>query len=165
MGDHAAPKLSKIRSAFIGVGSRGEEHLKFFAGLPGTEVVAISDLYEDKVKEKMGMVNQMAEASSHSNIATYWGDENRWKTMLQEVKPDVVFIATNWNNHAPMAIESMKQGAHAFVEVPLGGNPKRTVGDCRHLGANSETLYDDGKRQLRQGRIDVSQHVPPRGNR
>ena len=46
MGDHAAPKISKIRSAFIGVGSRGEEHLKFFAGLPGTEVVAISDLYE-----------------------------------------------------------------------------------------------------------------------
>jgi predicted dehydrogenase len=39
--------------------------------------------------------------------------------MLQEVKPDVVIIATNWNNHAPMAIESMKQGAHAFVEVPL----------------------------------------------
>ena len=39
--------------------------------------------------------------------------------MLKEVRPDVVFIATNWNNHAPMAIESMKAGAHAFVEVPL----------------------------------------------
>jgi predicted dehydrogenase len=81
--------------------------------------VAISDLYEDNVKQKLGMVKEMADDSRHSNIATYWGDENRWKTMLQEVKPDVVFIATNWNNHAPMAIESMKQGAHAFVEVPL----------------------------------------------
>ena len=39
--------------------------------------------------------------------------------MLQEAKPDVVFIATNWANHAPMAIESMKQGAHAMVEVPI----------------------------------------------
>jgi predicted dehydrogenase len=101
------------------VGSRGGGHLKFFAGLPGTEVVAISDLYEDNVKQKLGMVKEMADDSRHSNIATYWGDENRWKTMLQEVKPDVVFIATNWNNHAPMAIKSMKQGAHAFVEVPL----------------------------------------------
>jgi predicted dehydrogenase len=39
--------------------------------------------------------------------------------MLHEVKPDVVIIATNWNNHAPMAIECMRHGAHVFVEVPL----------------------------------------------
>ena len=119
MGDHAASKISNIKAAFIGVGSRGGEHLKFFAGLPGTEVVAISDLFEDNVKQKHEMVKQISDESRHSNIATYWGDENRWKTMLQEVKPDVVFIATNWNNHAPMAIQSMKQGAHTFVEVPL----------------------------------------------
>jgi predicted dehydrogenase len=119
MGDHAAPKISNIKAAFIGVGSRGGAHLEFFAGLPATEVVAISDLFEDNVKQKLEMVKQKSDESRHSNIATYWGDENRWKTMLQEVKPDVVFIATNWNNHAPMATESMKQGAHAFVEVPL----------------------------------------------
>ena len=120
MGDHSARKLNKVRAAFIGLGSRGEGHLKFFAGLPGTEVVALSDLYQDNVKEKLTMVNQLTNASSDSNIVSYWGDENRWKTMLKEVKPDVVFISTNWNNHAPMAIECMKQGAHALVEVPLG---------------------------------------------
>ena len=119
MGGHAAPKINNIRAAFIGVGSRGGGHLRFFAGLPGTEVVAISDLFEDKVNEKMDMVKQLAQAPRHRNIATYWGDENQWRTMLQEVKPDVVFISTNWNNHAPMAIECMKHGAHAFVEVPL----------------------------------------------
>ena len=120
MGDHSARKLNKVRAAFIGLGSRGEGHLKFFAGLHGTEVVALSDLYQDNVNEKLAMVNQLTNASSDSNIVSYWGDENRWKTMLKEVKPDVVFISTNWNNHAPMAIECMKQGAHALVEVPLG---------------------------------------------
>ena len=120
MGDHSARKLNKVRAAFIGLGSRGEGHLKFFAGLHGTEVVALSDLYQDNVKEKLTMVNQLTNASSDSNIVSYWGDENRWKTMLNETKPDVVFISTNWNNHAPMAIECMKQGAHALVEVPLG---------------------------------------------
>ena len=44
--------------------------------------------------------------------------------MLREVKPDAVVIATPWQDHAPMAIEAMKQGAHAFVEVPLGLNNK-----------------------------------------
>lgn len=119
MGNHAAPKLNNIRAAFIGVGSRGGGHLKFFAGLPGTEVVAISDLYEDNVKQKLDIIKHVSGASYDTQVATYWGDENKWKVMLQEVKPDVVFIATNWTNHAPMAIESMKQGAHTFVEVPL----------------------------------------------
>jgi predicted dehydrogenase len=39
--------------------------------------------------------------------------------MLNEVKPDIVFISTDWNSHGEMAIETMKNNAHAFVEVPL----------------------------------------------
>ena len=119
MGDHAAPKLETIRAAFIGVGARGGTHLKFFAALEGTEVVAICDLYEDLVKQKVSWVREVAPKERHKNIAEYCGEEDLWKKMLQEVKPDVVFIATNWLNHAPMAIEAMNQGAHAFVEVPM----------------------------------------------
>ena len=119
MGDFSAPKLEKIRAAFIGVGVRGGDHLKFFAALSGTEVVAICDLYEDLVKEKLGWVQEVSETERHPDVKLYWGSEHQWKTMLKEVRPDVVFIATNWSNHAPMAIQSMEQGAHAFVEVPI----------------------------------------------
>lgn len=119
MGDFSAPKLEIVRAAFIGVGARGGDHLKFLAALPNTEVVAICDIYEDLVKEKVGWVREVADESRHQNIATYSGDENQWRLMLKEVKPDIVFIATNWHNHAPMAIEVMNRGAHAFVEVPI----------------------------------------------
>jgi len=119
MGDFAAPKLENVRAAFIGVGARGGYHLKFLAALPNTEVVAISDLYEDLVKEKEGWVREVSNENRHQNMKLYWGEEDRWKTMLEEVRPNVVFIATNWANHAPMAIESMKMGAHAMVEVPI----------------------------------------------
>ena len=119
MGGYAAPKNPNIRAAFIGVGARGGDHLKFLAALPGTEVVAICDLYEDLVRQKKGWVAEVAPKSRHRNIKLYWGEEDQWKTMLREVRPDVVFIATNWRNHAPMAVESMRQGAHAFVEVPI----------------------------------------------
>ncbi|RNC91618.1 MAG: gfo/Idh/MocA family oxidoreductase [Allomuricauda sp.] len=119
MGDFAAPSIENVRAAFIGVGARGGYHLKFLAALPGTEVVAISDLYEDLVKEKVTWVREVSDESRHQNIKLYWGAEDKWKTMLAEVRPDVVFIATNWANHAPMAIESMKMGAHAMVEVPI----------------------------------------------
>ncbi len=119
MGGFAAPKLNNIRAAFIGVGARGGYHMQFLAMLPNTEVVAISDLYEDNVRKWGTKANEIGKGERHKDVALYYGDENKWKVMLDEVKPDVVFIATNWKNHAPMAIEAMKNGAHAFVEVPI----------------------------------------------
>ncbi|MCL4165302.1 UNVERIFIED_CONTAM: hypothetical protein GTU68_007260, partial [Idotea baltica] len=93
--------------------------MKFFAELEGTEVVAISDLYEDHATKWAAKAKEIGKGQRHKNVKTYFGAEDKWKQMLQDVKPDVVFIATNWGNHAPMAIEAMKQGAHAFVEVPI----------------------------------------------
>ena len=93
-------------------------HLKFAAGLPGTEIVAISDLYEDLVKKWAEEIRKIGKGQRHKNIATYYGDENRWRTMLTEVKPDMVFIATNWSNHAPMAIEAMNQGRMLLLKYP-----------------------------------------------
>lgn len=119
MGGFAAPKLDTIRAAFIGVGARGPSHLRFLAKLDGFEVVAISDLYEDNVMKEKKFCLEVGKGKKHQKIATYFGGENKWKLMLQEVKPDVVFVCTNWVNHAPMVIEAMNQGAHAFVEVPI----------------------------------------------
>lgn len=119
MGDYAAPPIPNLRAAFIGVGARGGYHLKFLAGLPNTEVVAISDLYEDNVMKWKKVAEGVGKSARHQGIKTYHGDENLWKSMLAEVKPDVVFVATNWVNHAPMAIAAMEQGAHVFVEVPI----------------------------------------------
>jgi len=119
MGDFAAPKIPNIRAAFIGVGARGGDHLSFFAKLPGTEVVAISDLYEDHVSKWKKIGEDIGKGERHQSIKPYFGAEDKWKLMLQNEKPDVVFIATNWRNHAPMVIEAMNQGAHAFVEVPM----------------------------------------------
>ena len=119
MGDFAAPKLETVRIALIGVGARGSGHARDFASLEGTEIVAISDLYEDWAQRSADRCKEVGEGNRHQNIKLYHGDENQWKQMLSEVKPDAVIISTNWTNHAPMAIEAMKQGAHAFVEVPL----------------------------------------------
>lgn len=117
MGAFAAPALEKVRAAFIGLGYRGKGHLKFFAKLPNTEVVALSDLYEDNVRKSAAICEEVTGVACAAGL--YFGDPEAWKKMLQEVKPDVVFISTNWTNHAPMAIESMLAGAHAFVEVPM----------------------------------------------
>ena len=119
MGDFAAPKINLVKVAFIGVGARGSGHAKQIAAIEGTEVVAISDLYNDLAMKSYNVCKEIGGGNRHKNIAIYSGDENKWRAMLKEVKPDAVFISTNWDNHAPMAIETMKSGAHAFVEVPM----------------------------------------------
>ncbi|MCL4117495.1 UNVERIFIED_CONTAM: hypothetical protein GTU68_042296 [Idotea baltica] len=119
MGDFAAAKLETVRAAFIGVGARGPGHARFFSEMEGTEIVAVSDLYEDNVDKVIDRCKEIGKGNRHQHIARYFGAEDQWKVMLREVKPDVVFVCTNWKNHAPMAIEVMNQGAHVFVEVPL----------------------------------------------
>lgn len=119
MGGFAASPLKTIKGAFIGLGYRGNDHLRNFASLAGTEVVAMCDLYQDNIEKKLSTLKDLDQSQLHIGVKTYWGEENLWRKMLDEVKPDVVFISTNWANHAPMAIESMEKGAHAFVEVPL----------------------------------------------
>ena len=119
MGDFIAPKLSKVKVAIIGVGARGPTHLSHIAAAEGTEVVGICDLYEDAVNRGRDMA-LAADAERHKNVKTYHGDKHAYRKMLVETKPDAVWIATPWEWHAPMAIDAMKAGAHAFVEVPLG---------------------------------------------
>ena len=119
MGDFVAPKIDNIKAAFIGVGARGTGHAKQIASINGTEVVAICDLYKDLAERSKNNCTEIGKGQRHKNIKLYSGSENDWITMLNEVKPDIVFISTNWDTHAPMAIESMKKNAHAFVEVPI----------------------------------------------
>jgi len=119
MGDFVAPKLKKVKVAIIGVGARGPTHLSHAAAAEGTEFVGICDLHEDacaRAKERV----LKADPERHKNVKTYHGDPHSYRKMLAETKPDAVWIATPWEWHAPMAIDAMKAGAHAFVEVPLG---------------------------------------------
>lgn len=119
MGGFSAPAKANLRAAFIGLGYRGNDHLRNFASLPGTEVVGLCDLYQEHIDEKLATLKQLKPKLDLKAVKTYWGDDQAWRKMLEEVQPDLVFISTNWVNHAPMAIGCMEKGAHAFVEVPL----------------------------------------------
>jgi len=115
MGDFAAPKLDKVKVAIIGVGARGSGHAAQLATIEGVDFVGICDVVEARAKKSAERVT----AKGHKP-QVYFGDENGWKKMLAETKPDAVFVVTPWHLHAPMCIEAMKAGAHAFSEVPIG---------------------------------------------
>jgi predicted dehydrogenase len=114
MGGFAAPKLQKVKVAIIGVGARGSGHAAQLATIEGVDFVGVCDLVEDRAKRSEANV-----AKAGHKPKAYFGQEEAWKKMLEETKPDAVFIATPWNHHAPMCVGAMKAGAHAFCEVPI----------------------------------------------
>jgi predicted dehydrogenase len=114
MGDFAASKLETVRVAIIGVGARGYGHAAQLASIEGVQFVGICDLVEARVKKAQASVSKHGHTPS-----LYFGEENAWKKMLAETKPDAVFIATPWAAHTSMCVASMKAGAHAFCEVPF----------------------------------------------
>jgi len=115
MGGFAAPKLDKVRWGAIGVGARGSGHVRQLAQIEGSEVVAISDLYEDWARRSATAIEKLGKSSPE----LYHGSPTRYHEMLARPDIDAVIIATPWEEHAPMAIAAMKAGKHAFVEVPL----------------------------------------------
>ncbi|NBA96606.1 Gfo/Idh/MocA family protein [Pseudomonas sp. R5(2019)] len=118
MGGFIAPKLDKVKVAIIGVGARGPTHVEQVAACEGTEIVAICDLYEDLCNTSKNIALR-ADPERHKDVKLYFGDKHEYRKMLAETKPDAVWIATPWEWHAPMAIDAMNAGAHAFVEVPM----------------------------------------------
>src|SRR5262249_10946897 len=53
---------------------------------------------------------------------------------LTQLDLDIIYIATPWNWHVPMALSSMKNGKHAAVEVPAAV----TLEECWQLVDTSE---------------------------
>ena len=119
MGDFIAPKLKTIKVAIIGCGARGGTHYNHVSAFEGTEFVGICDLHQDLAAKAQKKVLENGAGKRHQNVKLYTGDKHAYKKMLAETKPDLVYVVTPWEWHAPMAIDAMNAGAHVCCEVPL----------------------------------------------
>ena len=110
-----APKMDVVRVGFIGVGQRGYGHVKRMSHIEGAEIVAICDNHQEVLDRSAKFLTE----NGHKQPALYGNGEYAYREMLNRQDIDIVIISTPWKWHAPMAIESMESGKHAFVEVPL----------------------------------------------
>ncbi len=108
------PKMDTVRVGFIGLGMRGSSAVKRFTYIPGTKIVALCDLKKEKVeKAQKTLIN-----AKLPKVAEYYGSEDAWKKMCERDDIDLIYIATDWNHHAPMMIYAMEHGKHVACEVP-----------------------------------------------
>jgi predicted dehydrogenase len=119
----------RVRLGIIGVGGRGTNLLEDLLAIEKVEVKAICDL----VPEKVARAQQAVTKAGQPQPAGFSKGELDFKN-LTELDLDIVYIATPWNWHVPMAVAAMKNGKHAAVEVPAC----TTLQECWEIVDTSE---------------------------
>ncbi len=111
------PRLKTVRVAFVGLGMRGPGAVKRFAHIPGVQVVALCD-YEAARAE--GCQKFLREKGLPP--ADIYSGENGYKELCERADIDLVYVATDWDHHFPVAKYALEHGKHTAIEVPSAMN-------------------------------------------
>ena len=115
----------KVSLGLIGIGGRGSKLLRLCLGFPDVSIPAVCDIAPDNLRRAQDAV----EESGRSRPEGYGKDERSYLELLQRDDLDGVVIATPWELHIPMAVDSMKAGIYAGVEV----GPANSIEECWEL--------------------------------
>ncbi len=123
-------KPEKARIALIGVGLRGQNHLHNLMQRDDVVVPAICDIDHNMLAKALKIVQDAGKEPPE----VYTGDERVYLDLLARNDIDGVVIATPWLWHPVMAIDTMKAGKYAGVEVSAAN----TIEDCWDLVNTSD---------------------------
>ncbi len=130
MSGFAAPKLDKVRIGFVGLGMRGPSAVERMSFIEGVEIVALCDQYEDRVEN----MQKLIEKKGLPRATSYSGSKDAWKLMCENPGIDLIYRATPWSMHTPIAVYAMEHGKHIATEVPAAV----TIDECWQLVETSE---------------------------
>lgn len=109
-----APKLETVRIGIIGLGMRGDDAVRRFIHIPGVEIVALCDLEPERVEKGQAILRN----AGRPEAASYHSEEEAWKELCNREDLDLVYVVTDWKNHAKIGIYAMEHGKHVAIEVP-----------------------------------------------
>ena len=132
MQGYAYRKLmgKRIRVGFVGVGARGSAAVHRVAQIPGCEVVALCDRDSARVEENLAWLA----AHRHPVVPKSYVGEEAYKDLCDFGACDVVYCATPWHLHQPVALRALNGGKVALVEVTSA----LTTEECWELVEASE---------------------------
>jgi hypothetical protein len=119
-----------VRFGLIGCGNRGSGLLNDILGVPGVEVKAVCDVVPEKAARAQAAVVKAGQKEPQA----YTNGDHDFENLVKRGDLDLVYVATPWKWHVPMAVAAMKAGVHAGVEVP----PAVTLEECWQLVDTSE---------------------------
>ncbi len=125
----ACPPLPVVRIGLVGLGRRGMKTLLRYAAIKDAVICRVADVLPERTEEAQRV---LAETGRPSAIPSTGADA--WREVCEAADIDVVYVCTDWASHCRIAVEAMRCGKHAVVEVPAA----TTVEECRLLVSTAE---------------------------
>ena len=115
-----------VRLGIIGLGGRGLSQMGVLLTMPDVEIVAVCDVYADRVEEAQKRVERV------HGVRPVGTQDYRVLNAMEEI--EAVVIMTSWQTHIRIAVDAMEKGKTAAMEV--GG--ASSVDECWKLVRTSE---------------------------
>ena len=109
----AAEPMESVRVGFIGLGMRGPGAVRRWCQIDGTEIIALCDINQQGIDKSQKYLTN----AGRNKAVEYLGEES-WRELCEREDIDLVYIMTDWKNHANMALYAMECGKHVAIEVP-----------------------------------------------
>ena len=108
-----APKIGVVRVGFVGLGMRGPGAVERFTHIPGVQIVALCDHEQDRAERCQNILKN----ASLPKAAIYYGEKG-YEELCKRDDIDLVYVATDWDHHFPVAACALENGKHTAIEVP-----------------------------------------------
>lgn len=119
-----------VRVGLIGYGYWGPNLLRNFAELPGSRVIAVSDLRPERLALIPGRYPAVRTTTN-------------WRDLTADPSIDAIAVATPVSTHFDLAMEALRAGKHVLVEKPLAANSEQAM-----------RLIDEAERRQRVLMVD-----------
>lgn len=100
-----------IKAAIIGLGKMGISHAAILGGLPDVELAAVCDT--DSLLQSV--FKKLTKTTCYTD----------YKKMIEEVKPDCVYVVTPTKLHYDMVMFALEHNCNVFCEKPFALTPKQ----------------------------------------
>lgn len=111
------PKMQAVRVAFVGLGMRGPGAVTRFTHIPGVQIVALCDYVEKRAE---ACQNELRKAGLKP--ADIYSGEKGYEELCKRPDIDLVYVATDWDHHFPVAKCALENGKNTAIEVPSAMN-------------------------------------------
>ena len=115
-----------VRAGVIGLGNRSVEQLRALMSMPDVELVAVCDVYDDRVQHTQDVIEQTRGVRPAGTC------DYREVNARDDI--EAVFIFTSWQTHITIAVDAMRHGKTPALEV--GGTS--SLDECWQLVRVSE---------------------------
>ena len=119
-------KGSTVRLGIIGLGGRGQGQTETLIQMPDVEVVAVCDVYPDRIQQTREMI--------YKHRGVYPDGETDYRKVISRPDVDAIMVFSSWETHLDICVQAMKAGKKVATEV--GG--ANSVDECWKLVRTKE---------------------------